>query len=508
MNPDWLPINRPITKLFIETKVQQIKSKAFQANWSKSLDTLSISEASIAKIDRSTFIGLENLKSLTIFDDQIKEISKDSFEVLTRLKDLNIEKGLFSVSLQNVTGSTIYSQIESVNLRYNVLGELNAADFVGIPNVKSLFLSESQISSINVKTFWPIAKSVENLHLAKNKLTYLNAEVFSRMLTDGHPHLKIYLEGNLWNCDCALLDFQELLRNQAYKKKIIGDILCSSPVEMMGEKVVDVDLCGFAYSSTSDQPTPHVSTTVSSSSISPIQSSTDTTPAPPFQTSTKTTTTTRSTTRSTTTTHSPVTSRPTHEVIEFSCPATSPYSKGSNIAILFDATQRFHLEEQDKGQVHVTLRTPLDNLAMIWFENTVMTTIPPRVQCRTQLSEFLVVPNLESDTIYTFCLMPQNETVFSPFNCLSLPTKAKAGDRIWLKYDDKIKLYLIITLIAALALVVGIVITFLYIRRHPNVVKKEKGIVVRKKSVPDGIPMSQLPYTRSTMTSRPASSTR
>ncbi|VDK46967.1 unnamed protein product [Anisakis simplex] len=150
------------------------------AQINKSLEVLILGEHNF--INESIFNEIAQLRNLKVLDlskaDGISEFPVGIFEKLTKLEKLL----LMGCSLTTITNQTFrgLNNLIELDLRVNLIREMECAAFQSIPNIRRLSLAGNYLN-ITQPCFWNDLNKIEELDLSWNELSQLPAQSFSQL---------------------------------------------------------------------------------------------------------------------------------------------------------------------------------------------------------------------------------------------------------------------------------------------------------------------------------------
>lgn len=155
------------------------------------------------------------------------------FNNLVTLKRLNLRNNLITQIFSDWT--TSLSDLEYLDLSYNKITTLSSEDLLFLSSKLNVNLTNNEIYEIDLKLMATIA-----LYQSDNNV---------------ERDIQIYLANNPIYCNCMLLHFNKLIRNELSEntnklvKIIPGNLQCSGPENLIGRRVFDVQpnelLCSF-----------------------------------------------------------------------------------------------------------------------------------------------------------------------------------------------------------------------------------------------------------------------
>ncbi|CAJ0593309.1 unnamed protein product [Cylicocyclus nassatus] len=254
------------------------------------LETLKLSGCSLPSLEPGAFASLKNLKQLDLRVNLIENISAYAFDGLSSLTRLSLagnyirylEKDLWAGlsnleeidlgwnEIKNVTEdmfSPLVDKLTSLNLRHN---PLSAVPTTGLKNLKSLYLSECPLTTINSEqlkdypkletldiskcnltslppdTFANQKNSLKTLHLERNQLTTVDPKILQDLPLLEH----LEISGNPFICDSEIAKFifavEDRYKTSAKEGKEFlfanaNDTLCDRPYTLRNQALLDVD---------------------------------------------------------------------------------------------------------------------------------------------------------------------------------------------------------------------------------------------------------------------------
>lgn len=165
------------------------------------------------------------------------------FKDLTQLKRLNLRNNLITQIFPDWTTSLL--ELEYLDLSHNQIKTISSEDFLFISSKLNVNLTNNEINEIDLKLMATIALYQSD---------YVDRDI------------QIYLANNPINCNCMLLHFNKLIRNELSEntnklvKIIPGNLKCAEPENLIGRRVFDVQpkelLCSFDSPQSSEKICP------------------------------------------------------------------------------------------------------------------------------------------------------------------------------------------------------------------------------------------------------------
>lgn len=141
------------------------------------------------------------------------------------------------ITMYEITGRTELLQLNVLQLYLNLRNTITSNAFSNTRNVTILKLSNCEIEVIAFDAFFPLRRTLRELHLQNNKLATLPTGILSYLLPS--KFLKISLFNNPWHCECQLLEFQGYLI--ANRLNFLGLMTCATPTK--GVDVTEANIC-------------------------------------------------------------------------------------------------------------------------------------------------------------------------------------------------------------------------------------------------------------------------
>ena len=182
------------------------------------LETPSLTQVKLAR-NYLNKVGHLKSNSITILDMSSCEISvigKDSFEGLPSLVDINLSHNLLSHIPDSISSNTL----KYLNLNYNRLSSLNNYTLFMLPRLISLSVIGNRFTNIWNKSYFESNPYLERLDLADN----------------------------MWRCDCTddnMYDFYEFVTLEPNKKEESFNLICNSPINLIGQTWLEA--CYFTW---------------------------------------------------------------------------------------------------------------------------------------------------------------------------------------------------------------------------------------------------------------------
>lgn len=414
----------------------------------------------LRSLRRGMFRHLESLNEFAIQNNAIEFAefnlladAADSLSVLELSGAINDRE-----TLRNITGGDVpLSKLQILSLRENSIRVIDRELFTGVPSVISLYLDNSKIETVARDILEPMASSIIQLFLNSNNIVNLPEGLFDSVIKFRQA-FHLTATDNPWHCNCSMKWIQDHVGTSS--SIVIGPPVCKTPEINAGKSFARANFC---YQSNT------------TGSVTPVAS-------------TETTESTKRDRGSTTTL------KPTEEIINLTCnfPSTLLRSgiklrklMSNDFLQIRPQFPRFYISgDLDRG---VLVNLPdLDQLVtLLWFNND---DVENSINCVKNVKRSYLVQNIDPQTTYTICLLLDNEnTVWSPLNCLAVTTSPTYEYRTWLTNGDKSLVFSVLTFSSIVLFLVGIVVTLLTVRRHPILLRGSKRLMFVKRRNVDAI---------------------
>uniref|UniRef100_A0A8C5N5F9 LRRCT domain-containing protein n=1 Tax=Leptobrachium leishanense TaxID=445787 RepID=A0A8C5N5F9_9ANUR len=147
---------------------------------------------------------LKSVKSLTLGGNRIRRIEPGSFLGFPALTSLLISNN----DLQTVQPSWFYNAtgLEVLNVTSSKIQAMEPQMLAGFSALKVLNFKNNSISEVRSESFRDLF-GLSHLDLSFNKISHLDRSALSRL-----QNATFRLDGNPWNCSCALREFSHFLQ--------------------------------------------------------------------------------------------------------------------------------------------------------------------------------------------------------------------------------------------------------------------------------------------------------
>ncbi|XP_076382477.1 uncharacterized protein LOC117225771 [Megalopta genalis] len=450
LQKNWLSTNLSIEELNLHScSLSKIEDDAFADPIFKAMTSLSLLDNDLVSLGRASFQPLSRLKSLIVQDDIVERADRDLLEhVAGTLGTLDLSGAIADqLVLRNITGAGSLGRLLSLSLQRNTIAQITDETFLGVPKVQALYLMDSSIRSLSRDSLKPMSSSIEKLIITGNQITSLPQGLLDGVLSSHRPFF-MALKGNLWNCDCGLKWMQDAIKN--HSDVATDGPACASPSENVGKTFDTAVFCRQDSGVTGTEQT----STSSSTGQTAAEVSTEA------------------------------------EMIGVNCSTPQFLASASQRKLLSSdlkiqsRLQGFAVNSVTDESIMLKLPSRQQRLTLLWFESG----DPARtVKCARYVSHIYQVQDIDPQTTYTICLLNDNGDTVTPLNCLAATTLPSYESRAWLRNRDQPGSLLLLALTVIMVFALGILATYLSIRKHPSLLRGSKRVMLVKKNIVDAI---------------------
>ena len=188
-----------------KNSIENISKRAFEGL--DKLEVLRLDYNQLRNID-SSFSGLTNLNSLNLTFNLITEISSDTFDGITLLHDLFLGYNRLTEIPEALKAGSI-QKLEVLNLRSNKINIRLTSSDLQHDYLKELYLTNNGIPGLS-GDFFDYLRRLQVLHLDFNRLTNIDG----LLVLHQQELQEIKLGHNPWDCNCNDAQVWEQLDNQ------------------------------------------------------------------------------------------------------------------------------------------------------------------------------------------------------------------------------------------------------------------------------------------------------
>lgn len=393
-------------------KIVQIQPGTFDDCTFRSVLNLEIKGTAMTVLQKGALVGLNNLKILSLYNNtQMKSIEANALEGLFLLEEFVMEEHRQLSELNNITGTIEWKYLRSLSLGKNCfLSTIKRPTFEGCTRVQILNLSNSDIDTIGPHSFEPMEATIEILDLSNNRLKHLPSGLLDNMI---RPNVRFLFSKNLWDCECVSLELQGY---ELSNPDLIADgpLICETPKSVKDFEMRNV-------------------------SLSQCFSTTPTYPSTPYTT--------------------PENILPNLD--RYKCFDQTDSYQSLYIAVEIEY-QFFKIKQEAVGKVSIEISYPDHSLALVFVND-----LDFEASCQYDLKRVMTFDSLHPNAGYLFCLIKKSSYTTSPRNCL--PFHFSDTNFLWGR--DKIIISLVCSF--ALAIVLGLIIGWLLVRRYRRAFKSK-----------------------------------
>eukprot|EP00066_Takifugu_rubripes_P008531 XP_003974792.1 PREDICTED: leucine-rich repeat transmembrane neuronal protein 4-like [Takifugu rubripes] len=197
----------------------------------RKLQTLHLRSNRLKQILIRTFLECRSLEFLDLGYNRLRSLTRTAFLGLFRLKELHLEHNQFS--RMNFFIFPRLTNLQVLYLQWNRIRSISQDEPWTWYHLHKLDLSGNDIHTLDPAVFLCMP-NLQTLNLESNKLSSVPAEVVAawRSLTS------VSLAGNTWDCSLGICPLVARLWSLRDTKDV--SMICSSPKDVQGERVMDV----------------------------------------------------------------------------------------------------------------------------------------------------------------------------------------------------------------------------------------------------------------------------
>ncbi|CAJ0577638.1 unnamed protein product, partial [Mesorhabditis spiculigera] len=213
-----------------------------------SVTIVNLTDNKITKIGKNTFNGVRNVEWLYLDNNDIKSVGTQPFAKLANLRGIHLKAAFGDISAAAKADLLAlffdhprrgWNELQEIDLSNNGLEIINPNTFCKVPSLVRLILDGN-----NLKKFEVAPKCLQGLRqlvLRGNKLETVPATLYDML-----PSLNaVDVSKNPLVCDCALMPFLKIAREDPNNFLNQGQTVCELPSNYRGQHIFDAkaDLC-------------------------------------------------------------------------------------------------------------------------------------------------------------------------------------------------------------------------------------------------------------------------
>ena len=158
------------------------------AQCSEAVQVLDLGRANLTWLDEDAFLGLENLRLLSLTQNYLTQLPEELLKPLPKLEELffggktnNYGEIIVTGNLLRTVPEQIFfhtKQLKTLEISENKLEQLPAHAFQSLTSLQTLDLESNKISQISGETFAGLT-SLQTLNLESNKISQISGEAFA-----------------------------------------------------------------------------------------------------------------------------------------------------------------------------------------------------------------------------------------------------------------------------------------------------------------------------------------
>ena len=204
-----------------------------------SLMSLELINCGIQNIEKHTFTGANHLSVVNLHDNELSHIPVESLRDMPNLQYLALEgnhiNNLPAYAFQGLTN------LKQINLNDCDLRTIHNKAFEGLPSIKTLYLGYNQHLR-----FDPDQRLTGVTHAKMFYFKGCHLKRVPRQLLPWYKIQSIYLNDNLWDCDCTLDWLPAMLRQRAKNLyTFTPDVECNTPLTLHKKNMISLSKANF-----------------------------------------------------------------------------------------------------------------------------------------------------------------------------------------------------------------------------------------------------------------------
>ncbi|CAL1584320.1 unnamed protein product [Knipowitschia caucasica] len=207
----------------------------------ENVTTLSLSNNRISEVESQTFSRLKSLRFLDLSNNQLAVIHPEAFTIQNQsLRDLNLSRALYNhSSIMDLAISLRWSSLgalQVLDLSHNSLILLPARIFSHLTNLRRLQLSNNSLVTIRNATFQGLER-LEELDLSLNSLKTVSEEGVQEL--DKMPETMLVLGDNPFMCKCGIEPFTLWVNRSQARIRDAEELACAFPVSLRNMSLLE-----------------------------------------------------------------------------------------------------------------------------------------------------------------------------------------------------------------------------------------------------------------------------
>ncbi|KAJ8037817.1 Reticulon-4 receptor-like 2 [Holothuria leucospilota] len=127
-----------------------------------------------------------------------------------------------------------FTELRVLDLSNNLLRELSDGIFIMNGKLQILNLTSNRLVSVSENSFSGL-NNLLKLDLSNNQLRTLPGRVLQPLVQSNSAKKSVHATGNIWECDCKLLEFWFWYIDHEDDIHLSGPIICASPSSLFGK---------------------------------------------------------------------------------------------------------------------------------------------------------------------------------------------------------------------------------------------------------------------------------
>lgn len=207
----------------------------------ENVTTLSLSNNRISEVESQTFSKLRSLRFLDLSNNQLAVIHPEAFTVPNQsLRELNLSRALYNhSSVTDLATSLRWSSLGALrvlDLSHNSLILLPGRIFSHLPDLRRLQLCNNSLVAIHNSTFQGLER-LEELDLSLNALKTVSEEGIREL--ESIPGAALVLGDNPFVCKCGIEPFTSWVNKSQARIRDAEELACVFPVGLRNTTLLE-----------------------------------------------------------------------------------------------------------------------------------------------------------------------------------------------------------------------------------------------------------------------------
>lgn len=164
-------------------------------------------EGAKLKLQKNSLLGLRELEVLHLFNLEIPSLERFILQGMPALEELKLRGNISNVEFDAFIDLV---KLVDLDLSHCHIRQISMDAFFGLENVNRIDLSYNDLEYVPPGLFsLQVQKNLKEIILSKNRLTSLPNDFFKGLRTlNKQPQIQnLRLDGNPWDCSCAMVNW-------------------------------------------------------------------------------------------------------------------------------------------------------------------------------------------------------------------------------------------------------------------------------------------------------------